>query len=132
MPLRIKIQTAIVITLVFTFRLFYANVCITESQPSSKTSQFISSHFKSILKKRKRSPETIVSNKMETTSGQEVFEETTDKEEEPSKGDAPVILSYLYSLLADNAGAFSPGNSSVHHNYSLLPKKYLAFSILRI
>lgn len=129
---RIKIHTAILIALVFAFRLFYGNVCITETQQNSKTCQFVSSHFKSVLKKRRRAEETVISNQVKASSGQEVFEETRDNEEEPLKADAPVILSYLYSPLGDNINAFGHGNSSGHFSHSLLPKKYLAFSILRI
>ncbi|MGZ3866882.1 MAG: hypothetical protein ACXVC6_00380 [Bacteroidia bacterium] len=132
MLLRIKIQTAIIIVLVFAFRLFYANVCISECPQNSKTCQFTSSHFKSFIKKRRKAEETVISNQVKASAGQEVFEETRDNEEEPLKADAPVILSYLYSPLYENVIGCGLGNPSGHLSYSLLPKKYLAFSILRI
>lgn len=132
MLFRIKIQTAILIMVVFAFRLIYANVCISEGQQNTRTSQFISLDFKSTLKKRRRAQEAIVSNKVETNRSQEVFEEIPDNEEDPLKDDAPVVLSYLYSSTGSDQSVSSRSDFFVHHNYSLLSKKYLTYSILRI
>ncbi len=126
-----KINTAIIISLAFIFRLLFVNIGILPEFQTSQTNKLLNSHFSTVQKKRRQAQASVQYN-IKDYGSIEVCDEDLDGEEDLIKANLPVILSNFFSF-------FNPGSliqkSIVSFDLikcTLYPKKYLALSILRI
>jgi hypothetical protein len=129
---RPTIHTAFLICCAFIFKILFVNVSLITSLKNSNTNRLASSHFSSVLKKRRRSVEDAPRVQADLYSFAEYCEEDRDGDDEDQTRDQPLILSFIQALLnpvASSSGAGPPFDSI---KGSLYPSKYLAFSILRI
>lgn len=124
-----KINTALIICLAFIFRLLFVNLPLL---PNVNGASHKGGKHSSVMKKRRRSPEIAVRSNTKDYAVIEVCEENQDNEENEIKTNTPVLLSFLYSLFSNfnlNPGSDNAFDSIKCHLY---PKRYLAFSILRV
>jgi hypothetical protein len=127
--LNLKISTALVIVLAFSFRLFFVNVNLIPSFNNSNTTKLFSAHFSSFQKKRRQEQASAQSNIIQT---EEVYSEVADTKQILFKSAAPAFLFLLYALFKNNIFSGQSNFSFNSVNRYLYPKKYLAFAGLRI
>ena len=127
----LKINTAILVCLVFIFRLLFVNINMLSASNMPQTNKLLAKYFSTIQKRKRHVEATVQSNVIDYTDV-EVCEEGLDNEEDLIKVHSPVILSAFSSFL--NCVTIP---SKSNHPFGLIkcdlyPKKYLTLSALRI
>ncbi len=128
---RFKIVFAIVVAMVFVFRLLFINIGILASFNSQQTGKLIAKIYSENQKRRRNADVTAQSNAKDYTIA-EICAEDSDNEEETAKANTPAVLTVLFSFL--KYLVFIP-KSNFHFDSikcNLYPKKYLALSIIRV
>jgi hypothetical protein len=128
--LNLKINTSIIIFLAFIFRLSFVNIYLLPSLKTSKTNTLISLHFSTIFKRR-RNIEISKSN-FDKYADIEACEENLNSKENPTKINSRTLLSILYFLFGKTVNSTQSNNPFDDIKCNLYPKRYLAFSVLKI
>ncbi|HXU26904.1 MAG TPA: hypothetical protein VN698_06695 [Bacteroidia bacterium] len=130
MTKHLKINTALLICLVFVFKLLFVNINLLSSY-TSQTNHLLAKYF-SATQKRKQNAEVAVKSNIIDYSSVEVCEEDSDNEKDFVKTNSPIILSTLCSFF--KYVAFIPKSNGSFNliKCDLHSKKYLTLSILRI
>jgi len=126
----IKIQTVLIISLAFIFRLTFANICLYSSLVSLPANHNLAAHT-SVSVAKGGNNQAIKSN-IESFSAFDFCEEDADSEEDLIKASSPAIFSVVFSFLTYIPFITGSAVSFDLIKCNLFPKKYLALSILRI
>jgi len=123
--------TAVVICVAFAVRLCLFNAGSFATADAAASKKLVPLHVSIVLKKR-RDAEEIVRSSFETYSLSDILEDDSDNEENVSKSNAPVLFSFMHSFVKGTAPTSGSTNPFDSIKSGLYPRKYLAFSILRI
>ncbi|MBA3664695.1 MAG: hypothetical protein H0W61_10870 [Bacteroidetes bacterium] len=125
-----KINTAIIILLVFVFRLLFVNATLFLSLTSHKSKS--AHHYSNLLKKRRKCVDNDAASGVTNYSALEACEEDLEGEEDVVKANSSVLLFFLTPVLKGITAVSGSGKFFDSSHYNLHLKRYLALSILRI
>ncbi len=129
----LKIHIALLVCVVFLFRLLFVNIGIISSLNTKQSSAVAKSILSSVMKKRRKNNEAIVNSYAKEYSVIEICEEENENDEDNfSKINPFILIGYLYSALANKFDSLKSKIPFDFLNYKLSSKKYLAISVLRI
>ncbi len=132
-----KIQTAAIISLAFIFRVLFISIPLLPSFNNSQTHKLLTEHFSTTQKKRRQLASAAQSSAITTQygvtkyEGEEIYEENLAAKKALIKANSLILLFFLLALLKS---IVTPSRTRAFSSikYYLYPKKYLAFSNLRI
>lgn len=127
-----KINTALLISLAFIFRVAMVNIYSFASQESPYSKALQDSYFSGSFKKRMAPTEVSTKPDFEKCTITEICEESSDSEEELQKSSSPAVFSILFSILTPTVSIAQSNHSFDFIKYCLHPKKYLSLSVLRV
>lgn len=129
---RIKINTAVLICTAFVFRLLFVNIGLVSSLNTNQNNSTIKRHFFTVIKKRRKQFDPVITCKSNGCSAVEILEEETDNEELFRLNTFPLLFIFYSKIelkIKDVLKRINPFNKRFAFNSS---RRHLEYQVFRI